>query len=376
MNPTVALVAVGAHGDTAVGSRIGAFSRGLTRRGWRVIVIDPPLPHTSVVEWLFGHSPAVLHVLENAGVAGDIRPVAGWRAYRGLRGLVADAVVVSVPPFSLLGTAAITKDPRVPLVVDYRDPWNARHTPPLLARVTRTIERRAVRRAAAVVYAGGLAFGDLLIRHLRLPPERVFSAPNGFDTADIEGLSDVQVRPERNGQPLQLVMSGYWYGRNGPGILTDALRCVGPAVAQLTVIGGVSPPITTQLIRATGQPLVLHAARSRRKLYERLQHADAAVVTIDHTSAVESRIPAKTYDYLATGVPVIAVCPPHAALLQIPEARRFHHIHHHDINGLATLLRHAMRDRATLHTGWLGEGPTREQGIETLHTTLRRLLPT
>ncbi len=123
-------------------------------------------------------------------------------------------------------------------------------------------------------------------------------------------------------------MSGYWYGRNGPGILTDALRCVGPAVAQLTVIGGVSPPITTQLIRATGQPLLPPVTRSRRELYERLQHADVAVVTIDHTSAVESRIPAKTYDYLATGVPTIAVCPPHAALLQIPEARRFHHIHH------------------------------------------------
>ncbi len=376
MNPTVALVAVGAHGDTAVGSRIGAFSRGLTRRGWRVIVIDPPLPPASVVERLLGHSPAVLHMLENAGVEGDIRPVAGWRAYRELRGLVADVIVVSVPPFALLGSVTMTGAPRVPRVVDYRDPWSARDTPPLLARVTRTVERRAVRRAAAVVYAGGPAFGGLLVRHLRFPPSRVISVPNGFGVADIEGLSDAQVHPERNGQPLQLVMSGYWYGRNGPGILTDALRCVGPTVARLTVIGAVSPPITTQLTRATGQPFLTLAARSRRELYERLQHADAAVVTIDHTSAVESRIPAKTYDYLATGVPIIAVCPPHAALLQIPEARRFHHIHHHDSNGLATLLRHAMRDRATLRTGRLGEGPTREQGIETLHTTLRRLLPT
>ncbi|MGH3709124.1 MAG: hypothetical protein ACRDRQ_13715 [Pseudonocardiaceae bacterium] len=136
----------------------------------------------------------------------------------------------------------------MPLVLDYRDPWSARHAPPLLARTTRTIERRAVRRAAAVVYAGGPAFGDLLVRHLRLPPHRVISVPNGFGIADIEGLSDTQVRRHRNGQPLQLAMSGYWYGRNGPGILADALRCVGPTVAQLTVIGGVSPPITTQLI--------------------------------------------------------------------------------------------------------------------------------
>lgn len=120
---------------------------------------------------------------------------------------------------------------------------------------------------------------------------------------------------------------------------------------------------------------MLVASRSRRELYKRLEQADAAVVTIDHTSAVESRIPAKTYDYLATGVPVIALCPPGAALLQMAETRRFHHIHDGDLNGLVALLRQAMRDRATLRTGRLGEGSTREPGIETLHATLRRLLP-
>ncbi|MFZ0120194.1 MAG: hypothetical protein WBR33_21840 [Pseudonocardiaceae bacterium] len=62
-------------------------------------------------------------------------------------------------------------------------------------------------------------------------------------------------------------MNGYWYGRNGPGILIDALRQVGPAVAQLTVIGGVSAPIETQLTRATGHPLVVVAPGSRRELY-------------------------------------------------------------------------------------------------------------
>jgi hypothetical protein len=93
---------------------------------------------------------------------------------------------------------------------------------------------------------------DLLIRHLRLPPSRVIWVPNGFDAADIDGLTGAQLRPERNGQPLRLVMNGYWYGRNGPGILRDALQRVGPAVAELTVIGGVSPPIAAQLTRATG----------------------------------------------------------------------------------------------------------------------------
>jgi hypothetical protein len=120
------------------------------------------------------------------------------------------------------------------------------------------------------------------VRHLRFSPDYVISVPNGFDSADIDGLSSAQVRAERNGEPLRLVINGYWYGRNGPGILIDALRQVGPAVAQLTVIGGVSAPIETQLTRTTGHPLVVVAPGSRRELYQRLERADAAVVTIDH----------------------------------------------------------------------------------------------
>jgi hypothetical protein len=142
MSPTVALVAVGAHGDTAVGSRIGAFSRALTRRGWQVTVVDPPLPQATVTERLLRHTPTALcSMLQHAGVEGDVQPMVGWRVHQALRGVVADVVVVSVPPFSLLGAVSTAREPQVPLVLDYRDPWSARHTPPLLARATRIIER-------------------------------------------------------------------------------------------------------------------------------------------------------------------------------------------------------------------------------------------
>lgn len=370
MRPKVTLVAVSADGASAVGVRISAFARGLARRGWDVTIIDVPLPPTHLVDRLLASTPTLRSVLEGAGIEGDIRPVAGWRARHALGGEDSDVMVVSVPPFALLAAATLALHPLTPLVVDYRDPWNARHHPPLLARASRAIERRALRRAAAVTYAGGPALGELLVQRLRLTAHRVISVPNGFDPADIEGLPAVPVRPERNGQPLDLIMNGYWYGRNGPGILLNVLKQIGPAVAKLTVIGGVSPPIAAQLQRATGQPLASYSAGSRRELYERLQEADAALITMDPASAVESRIPAKIYDHLATGVPVITVCPPGAAVLQIPESWRFHHVHHRDIDGLATLLRNTRQDRTALRPGLLGAGPTREQGVTTLHTLL------
>ncbi|MGH3827373.1 MAG: glycosyltransferase [Pseudonocardiaceae bacterium] len=358
-----------------MGGRIGAFARGLAQRGWNVTIIDPTLPPTTLADRLLGHMPAALRsVLENAGVEGDVRPTAGWCTRHALRGEAGDVAVVSVPPFSLLWVVSVTLDPGVPLVVDYRDPWSARRHAPLLARATRVIERHALRRAAAITYAGGPALGDLLVQHLRLTPNLVISVPNGFDAADVEGLPEVPLRPERNGRPLDLVMNGYWYGRNGPGILPHALRQVGPAVAELTVIGGVSPPIAAQLRRATGRPPAPHPAGSRRQLYARLHQADAALVTTDNASAAESRIPAKVYDYLAVGVPAIAVCPPDAALLHIPEARRFHHVHHQDVDGLAALLHGARRDRAVLRPGTLRAGPTRDHGVTTLHTLLNRLV--
>lgn len=374
MTPRVTLVAADAGGNSAVGNRIGAFTRGLDQRGWDVTIIDPAVPLVTMADRMLSHMPTALcSMLESAGIEGDVRPAMGWRAWRMLRAVATDVVIVSVPPFSLLGAAALALSSQVPLVVDYRDPWSARQHPPLLARITRMIERNALRQAAAVVYAGGSVLGDLLVQHLWLAPDNVISLPNGFEPADTANLRAVPVRSDRNGTPLDLVMSGYWYGRNGPGSLLDALKCIGPAVAELTVVGGISPPIAAQLRRATGHPPAPRTARSRRALYERLHQADAAVVTMDTTSAVESRIPAKVYDYLATGVPVIAVCPPGAALLQIPEARRFHHFHHQDTTGLAALLRRAMRDRAELRPGMLGEGPTREYGVTTLHTLLLRL---
>ncbi|MGQ0778245.1 MAG: glycosyltransferase [Pseudonocardiales bacterium] len=369
--PSVALIAVGAGENSAVGSRIDSFRRGLAQRGWRVTIVDlARRSDSTAIEWLLDHAPTPLRsALEGVGIEGDVQPTLGWHVRHALRHVRADVVVVSVPPFSLLG-AMLALDRKVPLVVDYRDPWSARHNPPPVARATRAIERRVVRRASAVVYAGGATLGDLLIRHFRLPSHRVVSVPNGVDPHDLVGLHPIRPRPERNGQALQLVMNGYWYGRNGPGILLDALERVGPSVAQLTVIGGVAAPIVTALEGATGGRIAQLDAMPKRELYQRLQQADAAVVNVDHTSAVESRIPAKVYDYLATGVPVIVVCPSDAALLQEPGAHRFHHVHRHELGRLVALLRLASHDRTTLRPGRIGAGPTRELGLAALHRTL------
>jgi hypothetical protein len=363
----VTFVTTGVAAPGAVSSRLAALRVGLTGRGWQVDVLDVtparPSPIQAAVDRL---PPSVGQALEQAGVEGDVRPGVAWRSVPALRAVRHGVVVVSVPPFSLLAAAALIRGD-LPVVVDYRDPWSARQHPPPLAWATRALERLALRRARAVTFAGGPALGYLLAARLGMPSERIIQVPNGFDPADLTGVPQPAADRRRDGTPLDLVFGGYWYGRNGPGILAAALDRVGPKTAALTVIGDAAATIT---VRAAREPAV-----SRPALYARLARADAAVITLDHASAVESRIPAKAYDCLAVGTPVIAICPPNAALLTVPGAARFHHVAHDDVDGLTALLRAASADRSLLRYGAQGSGPTRDGGTGVLDGALRRVAP-
>lgn len=371
MSPSAALVTAGLDAPAAVAGRINGFARGLDARGWATSTIDVSAARAIGDRPVLGCLPSTTRrAALRAGWEGDVRPLLGWRAQRLLGRIASDVAIVSVPPFSLLPAAACALPAAVTLVVDYRDPWSARQRPTALARITRPAERRALRRAGAITYAGGTELGRLLSTCLGVGPTRVVQVQNGFDVPDTAGLPAHRPRVERNGQPLDLVFGGYWYGRNGPGILLDALAAVGSAVAVLTVTGGLSPEIVAAFVRQMGRAPLQRRPTERRELYIRLASADAVVIPLDHASPVESRIPAKTYDCLAVGVPVIAICPVRAALLQVCGAERFHHVRNDDAQALIALLRRAQHDRSILRSGPPATGPTRAQAADALHELL------
>jgi hypothetical protein len=70
------------------------------------------------------------------------------------------------------------------------------------------------------------------------------------------------------------------------------------------------------------------------------------------------------YDYLAVGVPCLAVTPPGAAVRYLSEASGFHHIDHRDAASVEEFLRRAAADRTVLRPGRRGAGPTRDQAAE------------
>lgn len=377
MSRSVVIVASGVNSAGAIGGRVGALAAGLRASDWTVEVIDLTPRRQSRTRALMDRlPPPVSRLAEEAGFEGDVCPSISRRAKNTAAQISASVAVVSVPPFSLLPAVARGLPASIPLVIDYRDPWSGRRRPSPLARLTRPIEEHCLRTATAVTYAGGPELGELLASKLKVAPHRVIAVPNGYDPADLTGVPPHQPQPDRNGTPLDLVFGGFWYGRNGPGILPRALALTGPNVATLTIIGGVSQPIAGRFERLTGSPPRLDESRSRAELYQRLAHADASVIPLDHASATESRIPAKMYDCLAVGTPVIAICPPGSALLSAPGAERFHHIHHRDVGTLADLLRRACLDRSSLRSGPPACGVTRQQAAATMDRLLRAIAGT
>jgi len=370
--PTIALIASGTNGAGAVASRITAMASGLSHRGWHVNIHDVALTRPSLVQRLLDQTPASPRtLLERCGIEGDVMPSIGWRARTRLDTIAADAAIVSGPPFSLLAAGALAVPANLSWIVDYRDPCSARAHPPPLARILRRAERWAATRATAVTFAGGPRLADLLVTRLHITRDKIVAVPNGHDPHDLAGLPTHRLRADRNGCPLDLVFGGYWYGRNGPGILVDALARVGPAIASLTVIGAVTPAVQARIHRAVGDTCRIVPSMPRPQLYQRLAHADAMIIPLDLSSAVESRIPAKVYDGLATGTPIIALCPADAALLTVPGGNRIHHVDYRDTQKLASLFTSAAADRSVLRSGPLGAGPTRDAGIKGLDSLLR-----
>jgi glycosyltransferase involved in cell wall biosynthesis len=279
-----------------------------------------------------------------------------------------------VPPFSLAVAAALLLPRETPLVVDYRDPWNARLQAPPLARVLRTLERIVARRADAITFASDTRLRQLSADVLGVRDYRIHAVPNGIDPQDLIGVPPDPPAAVAD-RPLDLVYSGQWYGCHGPGIIIDALAAVGPDVARLEVLGHLPGSIRNAMRDAVpAGGLHLTAPKPRLALYQRLQRADVALVTLGPTTAVESCLPAKSNECLAVGVPVIAICPPEAALLRMPGAARFHHVHHDDSKALIALLRDARANRSRLRRGAIEvEAISRERGVRELDRVLRAL---
>ncbi len=321
--------------------------------GWRPVVLTPDqassslrdpglladLPPDLIVERLPSLEPASSGEVSTSLRAADLPPLARLKALAAgllfpdrhvlwlptaLPGALvaarrhqARAVMVTAPPFStfLLGLA-VARLAGLPLVLDFRDDWSGFYTKGFAARGGGALWRRLVLacerlcvRSASRVIGNTPEMTDRLARLHGGPAEKYRWIPNGYDPADYAGLTRPPA-PDPAGR-LRLTYAGTVFAARPLGDLWAAFAILTPsqrARFAVTVLGRVLPGEVADPgldgLAVEALPFAPH-----REALSRMAAADVLILTVAALPGLASMVPAKLYEYLALGRPILAIAP-------------------------------------------------------------------
>jgi glycosyltransferase involved in cell wall biosynthesis len=239
-----------------------------------------------------------------------------------------DVVCISAPPFStfLLGATARLR-PGVGVVLDYRDEWSTLRT--VYENSTRTAAlvgaplERALLRAAHVVTTATEAFRkNLLERFTFLDPGRVHAIPNGYDPDDLP--ADLPPPPSDR---FVITYAGTIFRLTSARGLLGAIRTLHarvPELARRLEVRFLGRIVDAELPLFEGT----EALGVRRLGY--VEHAQVApalssshlvLCLLDDVPGVEHIYPAKIFELMAIGRPVLTLAPP-GELVDLVRAQR------------------------------------------------------
>lgn len=220
-----------------------------------------------------------------------------------------DAIVATGPPFSaLVAGARVAERTGLPLVLDMRDGWDTnpvvRMPTALHQKLSNALERAALP-VARLVTCTAPAIAE---EAARFGARRTLVIPNGFDPADLPRHA-----PDPDG-PLTLVFMGKVYaGHSDPAPLLKALARAterGVGDIRFEIIGSWPEGLearTEQMGLADVVRFIPYLPH--RQALERTARADIGVLLIADRPGAEGSCPAKLYEYLGMGMPVLIVGP-------------------------------------------------------------------
>lgn len=235
-------------------------------------------------------------------------PHHGWRVRRRGAQLAreCDCIYVSCSPFSsALAGAAIKRRSGRPLVLDFRDPWILNPQAPQHTRFHNWGAyrmERAVLRAADCVILNTEGTLRLYREHYPEFADRFVCIPNGFDELNVP-------EPSEADDPFTVMHVGMLYHQRDPEPVLRALAELGLPNARFVQVGPTHRSLERYRdrldIHVTGQVTPGEAAewmRSASLLYLNQGRQPGNPESVAVT--------AKTYEYLATGLPILADSPP------------------------------------------------------------------
>jgi len=321
------------HFPPAAGSgtfRMLGFAEHLPQFGWNGVVVAPPrLPWEPLDEALLERLPpetAVYRIPFPEGVLWKPMlklfheriwlPFAAAACYRAIRRHHPHAVLTSGPPHSihLLGRH-LRRSTSLPWVADFRDPWLAGYGSPPSghARWERRAEPSVMRQADAIVANTPGACG-LLCQAYPQYAVKMTSITNGYDP----DVFEVNAVPPLSGSTIEIVHTGTIYANRSPGPFLDAIRQLelAPLAGKAFRVRFIGDFLDEQKKKAI-QDNVHGGVNTSVSLEEQMPYRDAIRATVQadlllllDTPGRRAGVPAKLYEYIGAGRPILALAEP------------------------------------------------------------------
>lgn len=232
----------------------------------------------------------------------------GWLPY--LKGVAlarrSRCVYASCSPFSASIMAAIIGlVAKKPVVLDFRDAWTLNPYMPhsrLHSWLAKRQERWTIGRAAKVILNTPGA-RTLYLEYYPEYADKFVCIPNGFDP-----LPEPSADTQRN-DLFRIIHVGHFYGPRQPDKLLEALSEIGNENIQFVQIGKPFDSLRQYEDRVNIKivpPLPHGEALQMMQGASLLYLKQGTMPMVRHHIATA----AKTYEYLATGLPILAECPP------------------------------------------------------------------
>jgi glycosyltransferase involved in cell wall biosynthesis len=245
-------------------------------------------------------------------------PFGVLRGMRLIRNTGIDVLYSTSPPATAhLIAGALKRLTGLPWVVDFRDPWIEEGFFPIRGtlryRVESFLERLVVHSADRLIFTTPYLRKDFLSRYPNLSPDKAAVIYNGYDEADFQHLDD-QAQNER----FEIIHAGLVTPEFRSPI--PMLKVIASLVAEgnllpekirITFLGG-GPYLVSKRFTKTINDLRLNGAvevADRVSHHQALQRLRKAAVLLLLQASDDTRflIPAKAFEYLRIGRPVLAL---------------------------------------------------------------------
>jgi glycosyltransferase involved in cell wall biosynthesis len=243
--------------------------------------------------WWLGAIPAGLRLIRR------YRPAALWSTYP-----IATAHLIGLTLHRLT---------RIPWVADFRDSMTEEFSPsdPATRRAFLWIERHTVRAAARLVFTAPSTKRMYLDRYPGLPASRCLVISNGYDETDFAGL--LPSTPPTPA-PLRLIHAGviYEFERDPRPFFRALARLrregrVGAQSLRVELRGSGTDAYCARLIRELGIDDFVHVLPAL-PYHESLEDCmTASALLLLQGESCNHQIPAKAYEYLRLGKPILAL---------------------------------------------------------------------